>query len=69
MHNNVIGAILNIKFELFDKAADMLPDVVRSEIRKVRTEILTEIRDGLSTYLDKPSGTKGEKSLKKIELD
>ena len=69
MLNNVIGMIIDCKVKLTDIAIELLPDRVRPEIFRLRTEALACLHDKLSSCHENRSKEDKNATMRKITLD
>jgi hypothetical protein len=69
MLNNAIGMMIDCKVVLSDFAIELLPDRVRPEVYRLRTQALECMQDKLSSCKDKKSQKGKSSELRKIALD
>lgn len=69
MLNNVIGMMIDCKMMLTDIAIELLPERVRPEIFRLRTEAMACLHEKLSSCKDKNPQKGKNSALRKITLD
>lgn len=69
MLNDVMGMLIDCKVKLTDITIELLPDRVRPEVFRLRTEMLAWLNDKLSSCHENRSKEDKNATMRKITLD
>ena len=69
MLNNVMGMIVDFKVKFTDIAIELLPERVRPEAFRLRTEALDCLHDKLSSFQENRPKVAKNTTIRKITLD